>query len=146
MLIKLLHSFLIWFGLSGFLCAAYALQIPKGYDQELLVLGILYLYITLYILFCHIPTTIITQPYSHFINYISRLYNYLNPLQQTLFYATTVTLLIVATVFSFPEKPESPRIKRLIPLFGIVVFLVGTYSVSMVNKTNHIHVKYVHNT
>lgn len=125
---------MIWLALTGFICAAYALQIPKGYNQELLVLGIMYAYITCYILFCHVPTTIITTPWKRCIHNMSNLiHQRTNYLVRTIVYGFIVLCVITATVFSFPEKEESPRLRRLISLFGLFVFILGTFASSVVS-------------
>ncbi|KAI8064112.1 Na+ dependent nucleoside transporter C-terminus-domain-containing protein [Thamnidium elegans] len=124
--------FLIWLGLTGFLCASYALQIPKGYNQELLVLGIIYLYITLYIIFCHVSTTLVTRPVVMTLNSVSStLEKFLTPKKRSIIYGILVTLIIVSIVFSFPESQDSPRLKRLVSLFGMFVFIIMTFAASV---------------
>lgn len=131
-----LDSMLIWLAMTGFLIAAYALQIPKGYNQELLVLGIVYVYITCYIIFCHVPTTIITAPWRRGIHAASDLVHQRTSYPvRTLSYGLMVLGVIAATVFSFPEKEESPRLRRLISLFGLCVFVFGTFAASVVGAT-----------
>ncbi|GAN08068.1 H+ nucleoside cotransporter protein [Mucor ambiguus] len=126
---------LIWLALTGFISAAYALQIPKGYNQELLVLSILYVYITCYIIFCHIPTTTITTPWRRGIHAASNLIHQRTSYRiRTVLYGLIVLGIIVATVFSFPEKEESPRLRRLISLFGLFVFVFGTFAASVHRK------------
>ncbi|KAG1077393.1 hypothetical protein G6F42_024872 [Rhizopus arrhizus] len=126
---------LIWLALTGFISAAYALQIPKGYNQELLVLGILYVYITCYIIFCHVPTTIITTPWKRGIHATSGLiHQHSTYIVRTVLYGLIVLGVIAATVFSFPEKEESPRLRRLISLFGLFVFVFGTFAASVHRK------------
>ncbi|KAI8378498.1 Na+ dependent nucleoside transporter C-terminus-domain-containing protein [Blakeslea trispora] len=49
-------------------------------------------------------------------------------------YAACVLGIIVATVLAFPEKQESPRIKRLISLLGMFVFISFTYLLSKDRK------------
>lgn len=85
-------------------------------------------------MFCHVPTTIITQPYAKCIKFISSSIceRLVDPGKRTILYAATVIIIITATVFSFPEKDESPRLRRLISLFGIFVFVLGAYSSSAV--------------
>ncbi|GAA5813187.1 hypothetical protein MFLAVUS_006661 [Mucor flavus] len=131
-LYRIYIHFLIWLGLTGFLCASYALQIPKGYSQELLVLGIIYLYITLYIIFCHVPTTLVTRPIVTTLKFVSStLEKFLTPKKRSIIYSILVTLIIVSIVFSFPESQNSPRLKRLVSLFGIFVFIIITFATSV---------------
>lgn len=123
----------MWLVFTGFLIAAYVLQIPKGYNQELLVLGIIYAYFTLFLFFCYVPTTVVTKPWSRCINAISSfIYSNMGPRTRIISYAAFVIAVIVITIFSFPEKVESPRIRRLISLFGLFVFLSATYASSVV--------------
>jgi CNT family concentrative nucleoside transporter len=49
-------------------------------------------------------------------------------------WAALVITVILATVFSFPEKAESPRERRLIAVFGFFVFIFVLYSTSTVKK------------
>lgn len=126
-------SLLMWLIFTGFLIAAYVLQIPKGYNQELLVLGIIYAYFSLFLFFCYVPTTIVTKPWSRCIKSISSLiYSNMGPRTRIIAYAAFVVVVIVVTIFSFPEKEESPRVRRLISLFGLFVFLLSTYAASVV--------------
>ncbi|ORE23315.1 hypothetical protein BCV71DRAFT_240546 [Rhizopus microsporus] len=124
-----------WLIITGFLCAAYALQIPKGYNQELLVLGLIYLYITLFLFFCYVPTTIITNPWNYVVGSISDIIcKRFSHRVRTIAWAIIVIAVIVITVFSFPEKEESPRLRRLIALVGFFVFIFGTYITSVHRK------------
>ncbi|KAI9470711.1 MAG: Na+ dependent nucleoside transporter C-terminus-domain-containing protein [Benjaminiella poitrasii] len=121
----------MWLIFTGFLCAAYALQIPKGYNQELLVLGLIYLYFTLFLFFCYVPTTVVTKPWLFCLGKIRTfLYSNLGPKVRMISYGCFVFIVIVVTVFSLPEKEESPRLRRLISLFGLLVFIFGTFAVS----------------
>lgn len=123
----------MWLIFTGFLSAAYALQVPKGYNQENLILGLIYAYFTLYLFFCYVPTTIVTKPWLFCLRKTSSfIYSNMGKRTRTISYAGLVLAVIVATVFSFPEKEESPRIRRLISLFGLIVFILGTWSVSKV--------------
>ncbi|KAL7324150.1 hypothetical protein PS15p_210703 [Mucor circinelloides] len=121
----------MWLIFTGFLSAAYALQVPKGYSQENLVLGLIYAYFTLFLFFCWVPTTIVTKPWMFCQRKIaSFIYSNMSKRTRTIAYGGLVMAVIVATVFSFPEKEESPRVRRLIALFGMVVFIVGTWLAS----------------
>ncbi|KAG0786220.1 hypothetical protein G6F57_008989 [Rhizopus arrhizus] len=126
------HAFLIfWILFTGFFIASYAIQIPKGYSQELLILGLIYLYTTLYLFFCFVPNTIVTKPWNYVLNSISDiLCRRFSRRVRTIAWAAIVVVVIVATVFSFPEKEESPRIRRLIALFGFIVLIFGTWITS----------------
>lgn len=123
----------MWLIFTGFLCAAYALQIPKGYSQEQLILGLIYAYFTLFLFFCYVPTTVISRPWGYCIDTISNfICSRLGAKKRSILYAILVSIIIVATIFSFPEKEESPRLRRLISLFGLYVFLALTFAASVV--------------
>lgn len=124
----------MWLIFTGFLIAAYVLQIPKGYKQELLILGLIYAYFTLFLFFCYVPTTVVSKPWAYCIDSISNfICSRFKPRMRSILYAVFVVVVIVATIFSFPEKEESPRLRRLISLFGLFVFLSLTYASSKVN-------------
>jgi CNT family concentrative nucleoside transporter len=126
----------MWLIFTGFLCAAYAINIPKGYNQELLVLGLIYAYFSLFMLFCYVPTTIVTKPWNACIKQIRNLlYNNMGSRTRTIAYGCLVSAIIIATVFSFPEKEESPRIRRLISVFGLFIFLAITWAASKVSAS-----------
>ena len=123
----------MWLVFTGFLIAAYVINIPKGYNQELLVLGLCYLFFSLYMMFCYVPTTVVTKPWNACINAISNfICSLMGATIRKIVYAFLVFVIIAATIFSFPEKDESPRLKRLISLFGMFVFLAGAYVLSAV--------------
>ncbi|KAG1470814.1 hypothetical protein G6F56_002465 [Rhizopus delemar] len=119
---------IFWILFTGFLIASYVLQIPKGYDQELLILGLLYLYTSLFLLFCYVPTTVVTKPWNFTVHSISEfLCKRFSHRIRTIFWTSFVIAVIVATVFAFPEKEESPRIRRLISVFGFFIIIVCIY-------------------
>lgn len=130
----------MWLIFTGFLIAAFVLQVPKGYSQELLVLAIIYAYFTLYMFFCYVPTTIVTKPWSMCVNKTSSfICSNLGKRTRIISYAILVAVIIAATIFSFPEKEESPRVRRLISLFGMFVFLAATYATSVVKYYKNIY-------
>ncbi|KAI8371313.1 Na+ dependent nucleoside transporter C-terminus-domain-containing protein [Choanephora cucurbitarum] len=125
----------MWVLFTGFLIAAFVLQVPKGYNQELLILGLIYLYFTLYVLFVFVPTTVVSKPWNYCIDTISSyLYAHTSPLTRMIAYGILVGIVIIVTVFTFPEKDESPRIRRLISCFGLFVFIAGTFACSKHRK------------
>lgn len=124
----------MWLIFTGFIAATYALQVPKGYTRDQLIIGLCYAYFTLYMFFCYVPTTIVTKPWNFVFDNISKFICGKFSLKiRQIGYACIVTIIIVATIFSFPEKEESPRIRRLISLFGLFVFLFFTWAFSAVS-------------
>ncbi|KAF7727670.1 hypothetical protein EC973_007328 [Apophysomyces ossiformis] len=121
---------IMWLIFTGFLSAAYALQVPKGYNQENLILGLIYAWFTLYIFFCHVPTSIVTTPFRKTVDTISSPIMRLSALMRSILYGALVFTVIVVTVFSLPETPDSSRVQRLIALFGMVVFLGMVFACS----------------
>jgi CNT family concentrative nucleoside transporter len=85
--------------------------------------------------FCHVKTAVVTGPWHYFISFLSKhVKRHTTPFVRALTYAIVVFIVIAATVFTFPEKPESPRMKRLVSLFGIVVFLTLLFALSKVRE------------
>ncbi|KAI8349470.1 Na+ dependent nucleoside transporter C-terminus-domain-containing protein [Choanephora cucurbitarum] len=119
---------------TGFLAAAYALQVPKGYNQENLILGLVYAFIVLKLAFKYIPTTPITSGWSFCIGKASQAIEHIPKNFRSLGYGVFVFAVIVITVFVLPEKPESTRLQRLIALFGMFVFFGCLYITSRNRK------------
>lgn len=108
---------------TGFLAAAYALQVPKGYNQENLVLGLCYAFFCLKMIFNYVPFSVVLNPFMKCIHFVGDPLMRIRPLYRILGYSFFVLAVIVVTVFSLPEDETSPRIRRLIALFGMFVFL-----------------------
>ncbi|KAF7724271.1 hypothetical protein EC973_001172 [Apophysomyces ossiformis] len=120
----------MWLIFTGFLAAAYALQVPKGYNQENLILGLIYAWFSIYIFFCHAPTSIVTKPWKLALKTVSAPLRLLSSRMRTLLYVAFTVSVIIVTVFSLPESPDSTRIQRLIALFGMFIFLGGVFACS----------------
>lgn len=124
----------MWLIFTGFLCAAYALQVPKRYNQENLILGLIYAWFCLYMIFTYIPITLIIRPCLRFVQFVSEPTIMRLPRRwRSALYALFVLAVIVITVFSLPEQPDSTRVQRLIALFGMVLFLAVLFA----SSTNH---------
>ncbi|KAI9470100.1 MAG: Na+ dependent nucleoside transporter C-terminus-domain-containing protein [Benjaminiella poitrasii] len=108
---------------TGFLAAAYALQVPKGYNQENLILGLIYAFFCLKFLFKYIPTTVVSRPFAWCVRVVGGPIMKLSYRVRMISYGIFVLAVIVITVFSLPAKPESPRLQRLVALFGMFVFM-----------------------
>ncbi|KAI8332924.1 Na+ dependent nucleoside transporter C-terminus-domain-containing protein [Chlamydoabsidia padenii] len=113
----------MWLIFTGFLAAAYALQVPKGYNQENLILGLIYAWFCIYMIFNYIPTTVVTKPCSMIIKVVATPIMRFSPFIRSLLYVALVTVVMVVTVFSLPENEESNRVQRVISFFGIGVFI-----------------------
>ncbi|CAO3646040.1 unnamed protein product [Cunninghamella blakesleeana] len=130
------NRFRCWFHLAmfliftGFLAAAYALQVPKGYNQENLILGLIYAWFCIFMIFNYIPTSAVTRPWKKTILFISSPIRRFSPKIRSIAYACFVTAVIVVTVFSLPESENSTRIQRVISLFGLGVFIGGLFLAS----------------
>ncbi|KAI7856544.1 Na+ dependent nucleoside transporter C-terminus-domain-containing protein [Circinella umbellata] len=122
-----LAMFLIF---TGYVAAAFALQVPKGYDSENLVLGILYAFFTLYILFQHIPISIIINPFLAAVSFVGRPVMKLSRRVRGALYFGGVLVIIAVVVFSMPETENSTRLQRLIGFVGLLFFLGGTFACS----------------
>ncbi|KAI8342214.1 Na+ dependent nucleoside transporter C-terminus-domain-containing protein [Choanephora cucurbitarum] len=132
---RLYIHIVLWLLMSGFVCAAYVLQIPKGYNQELLVLGLLYGFVSLRLLSRHLSFDPIVYPwYSFTQKLLFYLNHHLSDRIRTIGYAACVMGIIIATVLAFPEKQDSPRLKRLVSLLGMLVFIFCTYASSKNRK------------
>lgn len=105
------------------MAAAYALQVPKGYSQENLILGLIYAFFCLKFLFKYVSTSHITKPCLWCARKVMGPVMRLPKLYRTLGYAFFVLAVILITVFCLPEKPESSRLQRLQALFGMIVFM-----------------------
>ncbi|KAL0137238.1 H+/nucleoside cotransporter [Mucor lusitanicus] len=126
----------VWFHIAyfiiftGFLAAAYAIQVPKGYNQENLILGLIYAFFCLKFLFKYVSTSHITKPVVWCGRKAMAPYMRLPELYRTLAYGVFVLAVILITVFCLPEKPESNRLQRLQALFGMIVFLFCLWATS----------------
>ncbi|KAI7866264.1 Na+ dependent nucleoside transporter C-terminus-domain-containing protein [Spinellus fusiger] len=129
-----LFSLVMWLLFTGFLSAAYALQVPKGYDSENLILGLIYAWFSIYIFFSHFPTSLVTTPWNFCISVIAKPIMAFSPRVRSLAYAALTLTVIIVTIFSLPETADSSRLQRLIALFGMVVFLAMGYASSVSRK------------
>ncbi|KAI8367483.1 Na+ dependent nucleoside transporter C-terminus-domain-containing protein [Radiomyces spectabilis] len=121
----------MWLIATGFVSAAFALQIPKGYNQENLILGLVYAWFSIYMFFCHVPTTVVTKPWGMLISMIAKPVKMVNPRLRSLLYGAFVFAAIAATVFAFPvNEHSSTRLQRLYSLIGLVIFIAIMYITS----------------
>jgi CNT family concentrative nucleoside transporter len=109
------------------------LQVPKGYSQENLILGLIYAWTTLYFFFCFVPTTVVSTPWNKFWYIVSRPVMRLSLKWRKILYPCFSLAVIVITIFSLPESVDSTRIRRLIALFGMVMFLFLVFCTSNVS-------------
>lgn len=117
---------------TGYVAAAFALQVPKGYNQEILVLGLIYAFFVLYILFSYVPITILTKPFLRAVSFMGAPIMRLRPMYRKMLYIAFAAAVIIVVVFSIPPSSHSTRVQRLIGLFGLVVFVACLYATSHV--------------
>ncbi|KAI8084105.1 Na+ dependent nucleoside transporter C-terminus-domain-containing protein [Gilbertella persicaria] len=115
---------------TGFLAAAYALQVPKGYNQENLILGLIYAFLALKLATKYIPTSFISTSWLYCVEKVSQPLKRAPERIRTIAYGFFVLAVVVVTVFSLPEKPESMRVQRVVALFGMLVFFACLYITS----------------
>ncbi|RUS30836.1 Na+ dependent nucleoside transporter C-terminus-domain-containing protein [Jimgerdemannia flammicorona] len=118
---------------TGFLIAAYIIQIPKGYNQELLVLGIIWLFTVLKLFFFHVKPHHITHPvYSAWQAAISRPVAKMEKRTRDYAGITAAVALVLIIAFVPAEDLEngSSRLQRFVSLFGMVVFLTLLWATS----------------
>ncbi|KAG2234802.1 Na+ dependent nucleoside transporter C-terminus-domain-containing protein [Thamnidium elegans] len=115
---------------TGFVAAAFALQVPKGYSQENLILGLVYAFFILYRLFDYVSSSHVTTAWMKCVRFVGAPIMRLPKHIRSICYAIFVTAVIVVTIFSLPESEHSSRVERVIALFGIVVFLGVLYITS----------------
>lgn len=119
---------------TGFIAAAYAPPVPKDNNQENLILGLIYAFFCLKLLFKYIPTAIITKPWNRSVWVVSALIMGLPKHIRTMGHGCFVVDVVVTTVFSLPKKPESTSLQRLVALFDLFVFFVALYITSANRK------------
>ncbi|ORZ20361.1 Na+ dependent nucleoside transporter C-terminus-domain-containing protein [Absidia repens] len=123
----------MWLIFTGFISAAYALQVPKGYSQENLILGLIYAWHSLYVFFCFAPTTVVTKPWMFAVRTVYAPISGFSSRTRTIMYASLVIAVIVVTVFALPETEQSKRVQRLIAFVGMILFIAFTFA----SSTNH---------
>ncbi|KAI9033879.1 Na+ dependent nucleoside transporter C-terminus-domain-containing protein [Phycomyces nitens] len=128
----------MWLIFTGFLAAAYALQVPKGYNSENLILGLIYAWFCLYMFFSHVSTDHVTKPWNAAFSLLDKQLSRIRSWVLSVAYGFFVFAVIAITVFSLPESESSTRIQRLIALAGMVLFLLFVFATS----TNHRAVKW----
>ncbi|SAL98983.1 hypothetical protein [Absidia glauca] len=123
----------MWLIFTGFLSAAFALQVPKGYNQENLILGLIYAWHTIYVFFCFVPTTVVTKPWMFLVRTAYAPIRGFSSTTRSLMYGALVVTAIVVTVFSLPETEQSSRVQRLIAFVGMIFFVISSFA----SSTNH---------
>ncbi|CAO3591910.1 unnamed protein product [Absidia cylindrospora] len=123
----------MWLIFTGFISAAFALQVPKGYSSENLILGLIYAWHSIYVLFCFIPTSVVTKPWMFLVRTAYAPISGFSSRTRTLMYGTLVLVAIIVTVFSLPETEHSTRVQRLIAFVGLLLFILGAFA----SSTNH---------
>lgn len=123
---------------TGYLAAAYALQVPKGYDQEQLILGLIYAFFCLNMLFKYIPFSWITTPMWATWDVVSKPVYRIPRRWRMVGFGFLDAVVIIVTIFSI--EADSTRVQRLIALVGMVIFISGLYITSRVSGITQHHV------
>lgn len=123
---------------TGYLAAAYALQVPKGYDQEQLILGLIYAFFCLLMLFKYIPFSWVTTPMWRTWDFIAKPFYRIPRRWRMVGFGCLDVVVIVVTIFSI--EADSTRVQRLIALVGMVIFLLGLFITSRVSDITQHHV------
>ena len=104
-------------------------------DLGWLIPFLVYLAITLRILFFHVPITIITKPMHFFWNNTGVRFAALIPESLKIpAGATLVIAVILIGAFASPESQDNTRANRAVSLFGLVVFIVALWATSRDRK------------
>ncbi|KAJ5086992.1 hypothetical protein NUU61_008299 [Penicillium alfredii] len=122
----------VWLLFTGWWIAGLILH---RYDIGWLIPFLLYLAITLRIIFFYIPITIVTKPMYFVWDHTARSFVHLIPQKLR---TPSAALLCVAVIlvgsFASPESADNTRANRAVSLFGIVVFLFGLWLTSRNRK------------
>ncbi|KAI9316290.1 Na+ dependent nucleoside transporter C-terminus-domain-containing protein [Dichotomocladium elegans] len=124
-----LGMFLIF---TGFLAAAYALQVPKGYDQENLILGLIYAWFVLIMIFNYVPRSVVSKPMWAAWDFVAKPFYKIPRRWRMVMYGAFDAVVIIVTIFSI--ETSASRVQRLIALFGLVVFVFCLYATSTNRK------------
>jgi CNT family concentrative nucleoside transporter len=124
----------MWLIFTGFVSAAFALQVPKGYNSENLILGLIYAWHSIYVFFCFVPTTIVTKPWMFLVRKAYSPISGFSSRTRTIMYGALVLTIIIVTVFSLPETEHSTRIQRLVALVGMLFFILVAFGSSTVKS------------
>ncbi|GAA5796581.1 Na+ dependent nucleoside transporter C-terminus-domain-containing protein [Helicostylum pulchrum] len=119
---------------TGFVAAAFALQVPKGHDQENLILGLVYAFFILYRFFDYVPVSYVTNAWMVCVRFVGAPIMRLPKHIRSIIYGLFVLAVITCTTFSLPESEHSTRLQRLVALFGVIVFLGALYITSTNRK------------
>ncbi|KAI9753566.1 MAG: hypothetical protein M4579_005083 [Chaenotheca gracillima] len=121
------HIF-IWLFFTGWWIAGLVLH---RYDLGWLVPFLLYLAITLRLIFFHVPITIVSKP-MHFVwnNTAVRIANMVPEKLKIPLSALLVIAVILVASFVSPESQDNTRGNRAVSLFGMAVFMVVLWGTS----------------
>ncbi|KAI7890802.1 Na+ dependent nucleoside transporter C-terminus-domain-containing protein [Mucor mucedo] len=119
---------------TGFVAASFALQVPRGYSQENLILGLIYGFFMCYRFFDYVPSQYVSDTWMTCVRFVGAPIMRLPKHIRSIGYGLLVLTVIVCTIFSLPENDHSTRIQRLIALFGVFVFMFSLYITSVNRK------------
>ncbi|CAG7916141.1 unnamed protein product [Penicillium olsonii] len=122
----------IWLLFTGWWIAGLILH---RYDRGWLIPFLLYLAITLRIIFFYVPITIITKPMNWVWTNTARPFvNFIPPKLRTPSAAFLCVAVILIGSFASPESEDNTRANRAVSLFGMVVFIFGLWATSRNRK------------
>ncbi|KAJ6050054.1 hypothetical protein N7499_010438 [Penicillium canescens] len=122
----------VWLLFTGWWIAGLILH---RYDLGWLIPFLLYLAITLRIIFFYVPITIVTKPMSFVWSHTARVIVRAIPEKlRTPAGALVCIAVIIIGAFASPESEDNTRASRAVSLFGMVVFIFGLWLTSRNRK------------
>ncbi|CAG7990641.1 unnamed protein product [Penicillium salamii] len=122
----------IWLLFTGWWIAGLILH---RYDRGWLIPFLLYLAITLRIIFFYVPITIVTKPMYWVWEHTARpLVGVIPPKLRTPLAALLCVAVILVGSFASPESEDNTRANRAVSLFGMLVFIFGLWATSRNRK------------
>ena len=110
------------------------------HDKNWLIPFLLYLAITLRLLFLYVPISIVSRPMSFVWNYTARPFVRLIPEKLRIPSAALLTIAVILVgSFASPETANNSRANRAVSLFGLVVFLFVLWLTSRNRKKINWH-------
>ncbi|KAK5163022.1 hypothetical protein LTR04_002802 [Oleoguttula sp. CCFEE 6159] len=134
---RILFHLFIWLLFTGWWVASLVLHV---HDKNWVIPFLLYLAVTLRLIFFHVPITIITRP-MHFVwnNTGVRVASFIPETMRVPAGAALTIAVIVVGAFASPENQDNTRANRAVSLFGLAVFIVLLWATSKNRKAIQWH-------